>query len=160
MSTVPKQRFGVWIAPFTNNLRFVVGTKIAYNTNGASLHPSNQICRGKDCYVKVNDSPDEYYYELEYKDVKNIDLNELVMVGIVMDDSSFNIYINGKLKHNILLKGEPVPINEDCYIKQNKSYEGHFLNFRVWDKALSSGAMQELYNQEINDIKSLVTRKN
>lgn len=159
MSTIPKQRFGVWIAPFTNNLRFVVGTKIAHNISGAGLHPSNQICRGKDCYVKVHDSPNEYYYELEFKDVKNININELVMVGIVMDNKSFNIYIDGKLKHNILLRGEPVPLNEDGYVKPEKSYQGHFLNFRVWDKSLTSGAIQDLYKQEINSVKSIVQNK-
>lgn len=157
MTNIPKQRFGVWIAPFTNNLRFVVGTKIPYNTKGASMHPSNQICKGNNCYV--NTEPDDFYYELEFKDVKNIKLNELIMVAIVMDNKSYNIYIDGKLIHNIHLRGEPVPINENCYIKPEKSYQGHFLNFRVWDKALTSGAVNDLYNSELKDVKSQIDNK-
>lgn len=160
ITKIPQQRFGVWIAPFTNNLRFVVGTKIPYDIHTDGAHPRNQICKGKNCYIRTEHMTDDNYYDLEYKDVKNIDINIPVMVAIVFDNKSFNIYINGKLKHNIHLSGEPVPLNNDCFVKPDKSYDGHFIQLKVWDHSLSSEYVNQLYNDESKSIFELVNHRN
>lgn len=159
ITKIPKQRFGVWISPYTNNLRCVVGTKVPFDTGIATEHPNNKLCKGRDCYVKVNQVNDRFYYELEHVDVKNIDINTPFMLTMVIEDYSLGIYINGKLKHNIKLDGMPVPLNADCYVKPEKTYKGHLMQLRLWETGLASGLVKKQYETEKDSIIGLVNEK-
>ena len=151
---IPKQKFGVWLAPYSNNIRVVIGTNISYDNNYFSEHPVNQVCKDKNCFVKTGRTPDKFYYDLEYIDIKNINIGEPVMISIVLDNRAIGIYHNGKLTHDIILDGTPVPINSDCYIKLAKSYSGAFMYFRMWSEKISSEKIKNLYDTELIDIKS------
>lgn len=154
VNKIPKQKFGVWLAPYNNNVRIVIGTKIPYDNGHTTEHPVNQICKGKNCFVKTGETTDRFYYDLEYVDLKDINVGEPVMIAIELDNRSLSIYHNGKLRHNILLNGTPVPINGDCYIKLDKTYAGSFMYFHFWTNKVSSYKIQELYNTELSDIKA------
>jgi len=156
ITKIPKQRLGLWLAPYTNNIRCVVGTKIPFDLSSSSEHPGNQICKGKNCYIKAHHTDNKTYYDLEFKDIKNVDIGIPNMIAIVVYDKSFNIYLNGKLAHNINLDGEPLPLNNDCFIKAPKSYEGHIINFRYWDTSLTSGKIRQLYNDELKEVNNLI----
>lgn len=160
VTKIPKQRFGVWLAPYTNNLRCVVGTKVPFDTGLPTTHPVNKLCKGRSCYVKVDQSNDRFYYELEHVDIKNVDVGRPFMITMVIEDFSFGIYVNGKLRKNIKLDGIPVPLNADCYVKPQKSYDGHLMEVRLWDKGLPSGIVNKRYNNEFDTIMALSNEKN
>jgi hypothetical protein len=156
ITKIPKQRLGLWLAPYTNNIRCVVGTKIPFDLSSSTEHPGNQLCKGKNCYIKAHHTDTKTYYDLEFKDIINVDIGIPNMITIVIYDKSFNIYLNGKLVHNINLDGEPLPLNNDCFIKSPKSFDGHFMNFRYWDTSLTSGNVQQLYTDELKNINNLI----
>jgi len=149
ITKIPKQKFGVWLAPYTNNIRIAVGVKVPINKGNADEHPVNQICANKNCYIKTNRGNDDFHYELEFIDIKNVDVGIPNMISIIMDRRSFNVYYNGKLRENIFLSGEAVQIDSDCFVKLDKSYTGPFMNFRVWTSTISSGQVNELYKNEL-----------
>jgi hypothetical protein len=159
ITKMPKQRFGVWLAPYTNNIRCVIGTKVPFDTGIATEHPTNKLCKGKNCYVKVDKSNDKYYYELEHVDLKNIDINIPFMVTMVVEDHSLGIYFNGKLRHNIKLDGMPVPLNSDCYVKPEKSYDGHIMEVRIWPKELTNGFIKTQYDTQLKSMQKLLADK-
>jgi hypothetical protein len=151
---ISKQKFGVWLAPYSNNIRIVIGTKIPYNNKYIAEHPANEVCKSKKCPPNNGEISERSYYDLEYIDIKNINIGEPVMISIVLENRALGIYHNGKLTNNIILDGTPVPLNSDCYIKLDKSFTGSFMYFRVWANKISSHKIQELYNTELKDIKT------
>lgn len=159
ITNISKQRFGVWLAPYTNNVRVTIGTKIPYNIGGSDEHPANQICSNKQCYVKAGETSGDKYYDLEYMDIKNIEVDVPVMISLVFEGQSISIYHNGKLRQNLYLSGEPVPLNADYYIKHNKSYAGPFINLRVWDHPISSAQINNIYKKELKEILSSQSTK-
>ena len=159
ITKIPKQRFGVWLAPYTNNLRCVIGTNVPFDSGISTTHPVTKICKGNSCNVNVNKNSNKYYYELEHIDIKNIDIGIPFMVTMVIDILSLGIYINGKLRHNVKLDGMPVSLNADCFVKPEKSFDGHLMEVRLWEKNLSSKKVNERYNMEYTNIMSLVNDK-
>lgn len=150
---IPKQRFGVWLAPYTNNIRIVIGTNVPYNTGAALDHPKNQICTGKNCTMDIGQpQTDSVYFDLEHVDIKDVGVNTNIMISLVLDDGGLSVYYNGKLRHNIFLDGRPVPFNLDCYIKPDKSYKGTFQMFRFFPKVIDSNQIAKLYTDEISKL--------
>lgn len=149
LNKIPKQRMGIWLAPYTNNIRVVIGTNVPYDKKSGEDHPVNQLCKDKSCYVATADRPDRYYYDLEQFDIKDIDIGIHNMMTVIVEEQSIKVYLNGKLVKNIYLDGMPTSTTNDLYIMHNKSYQGVFQYLRYWEKPINAKQIRDLYKDEI-----------
>ena len=140
----PEQSIGVWLAPFTNNLRIAYTTISNQNVKvGSHLHAFIQKCNDltNDCYItdsvtgkhtNVNmigdgsDVPPKLTKKVEYidQDIQNIPINKPVHISLNFRVSNVELYIDGNLKKIVNLDGTPDFNDGDLYVMYPKSFNG------------------------------------
>ncbi len=116
---IPDQCIGVWLAPYTNNLRIAVHTQ--------------------------NNSTNRIIKKTEYFDIKNIPVNKLNFFAININNSIMEIYVENKLKYIINLEGTPLFNNGDMYIKNEPSFDGIIENISYVPEFVSSEQINKIY---------------
>jgi hypothetical protein len=97
------QYIGVWIAPFTNNIRISITTRL--------------------------ETPEGSYKQSEYTDLVDIPINKKHHISVSFKgERIMEVYTNGNLIKSVQLNGEPEYNYGDLYIKQNKSFNGSIYN--------------------------------
>ena len=133
IESYPYQNPGVWLHPFTNSMRIVFTTNsekpysafvndyFHANTGNPSNHEVQQVEYIPPEHPGVeNASPTDYYggcqigivpktnnYYREFFDINNIPIMEEFHLSLVINESSVDVYINGKQNTTVPLFGKP-----------------------------------------------------
>lgn len=148
---LPDQTIGIWISPFTNNLRIAVTTTQQRGSNSSSYYNDafiqrcNTIENNSNCYI--TDMPNGKYKDMsrltdgsipkfnlvrqiEYfdHDLKNIPINQSSTFTINIINTYIEIYLNGKIIKTAQLNGTPTFNKFPMYIMNNLSFGGELKN--------------------------------
>ena len=153
----PEQNIGVWLAPFTNNIRIAITTTSLANTSYGSYQDAFiEKCdslTGK-CYITdimgatwknnlyVSDGSNPKtklttYIEFIDHDLQNIPINTQFNIAINIRGQDAEIYINGKIVKLFRLDGVPILNKSNLYVMNDKSIGGEISNLIYYPDALS-----------------------
>ena len=160
----PKQNIGIWLAPFTNNLRVAVTTNTLKNRNyGQYDQAFNQICDNttKQCYI--SDMPNSKWKDtstvgdgstpnqsvgtyLEYfdLDLQNIPLNTEINITINLNGNNVDTLFNGKIRKTYLLNGMSIFDKSSLYIMNDNTFGGEITNLIYCPDKLSLPQIQDI----------------
>jgi hypothetical protein len=136
----PSQQIGVWLAPFTNNLRIAITTtSLANRTYGSYNDAFVQKCDSAgNCYIsdmpsgkwadtsKLGDgsTPNtqlETNIEFFDQDLQNIPINTQISVVINFNNTIAEVYFNGKIVKVAQLDGTPKNDKSNLYVLNEKT---------------------------------------
>ena len=162
----PIQSIGVWLAPFTNNLRIAVTTTSFSNKNSGSYEDAfieKCSCLTSDCYI--TDMPNgkwvdkslsgdntitrpkiSTYIEFFDSDLQNIPINKELNITVNLLGTNAEVYFNGKIIKVYKLDGVPSVNNTNLYVMYNNSFGGEISNLLYYPEAL-----------KLPDIKTILT---
>lgn len=165
---IPDQTIGVWISPFTNNLRIAVTTVNQQGSSSSSYYNDAFIQRcnpleNSDCYI--TDMPNGKYKDMsrltdgtisnfrlvrqiEYfdHDLKNIPINQSSTFIINIINNYIEIFLNGKIIKTAQLSGTPTFNKFPMYIMNNLSFGGELKNIFYFP-----------INMKLPDVKQIMT---
>jgi len=145
VSNFPNQCIGVWLAPFTNNLRIAVST-ISYESSISKneVHAFIQKCNSltEECYNTANQSGSSSHMSdgsvpkvkivknLEYidGDIQDIPIGKEMNICINFYGNTVELYINSKILKVYQLEGIPEFNDEDLYIMNPITFKGELSN--------------------------------
>ena len=170
VNVLPQQCIGLWLAPFTNNLRICITTNKTNDNNEGFVNipkPNTDFCLGNKCFKNngVNNSENNdnildtqnyttisnttsFNTYLEYFDIVDIPLNKFFFIAINLIGNVMEIYLDGKLNYIINLKGEPVFNNSNLYAKREPSFEGLIKNLTYLPYSASYKEIKKIYNNK------------
>jgi len=163
----PNQIIGVWVAPFTNNLRIAVTTNTMENTRyGQYDNAFTQICdnstntcfitdmpnsKWKDKSMKTDDTTPKFklgiYVEYFDLDLQNIPLNTEINITVNFRGKNVDTLFNGKIRKTFNLNGIPIFDRKNLYVFNDKTINGEINNLLYYPNTLTK--------PEINQIISL-----
>ena len=171
----PIQTIGVWLAPFTNNLRIAVTTERLTNRNigrypDAFVKKCNDVT--KDCYItdmpggkwvdrsKIGDTSTANtqitsYVEFFDNDLQNIPINTQINITINFRGTNGEVYYDGKLVKVIKLDGIPSTSKHksNLYVMNDKTFGGEINNLLYYPDSLTIVNVKDIIklkpNQEI-----------
>lgn len=138
-TAIPEQCIGLWLAPYTNNIRIAVSTEVITATGGNPVYGDANInlcnsttgaCALTDQLFNVNTNDNTVANRavisnvVEFVDLMNIPINSLYHVAVVFNGNIMEIYTNGGLNKAVALKGQPIFNNGDMTVKAEKSFSG------------------------------------
>lgn len=152
---IPKQMIGVWVAPFTNNLRVAITTtSIANIARGRYSDAFIQKC-DSDGHCYVSDLPSgkwadtssagdgsiaktrlDTYIEYVDSDLQNIPINTKINITVNVIGRIVEIYINGKIVKITELEGLPQFDKTNLYVMQDSTINGEIGNLLYYPDSL------------------------
>ena len=163
----PNQYIGIWLAPFTNNLRIAVTTEIETNKNyGSYEHAFIEKCnpKNKNCYI--TDMPGGNWVDrsrqgdnsttttktithIEFfdNDLQNIPINKNINITINMRGTDVEVYYDGKIVKVVKLDGIPKSNKSNLYVMNDKTFGGEISNLLYYPNSLTY--------ENVNDILKL-----
>lgn len=167
VNVLPSQCIGLWLAPYTNNLRICITTSTASNIeNFVNIpKPSTDFCIGNKCfenkinnknetnndlilqtkhYTKISTTNSSDIY-LEYYDILDIPINKYFFIAVNIIGNVMEIYIDDKLNYIINLKGEPQFNNSNLNAKQKPTFEGYIKNLSYLPYSASYKEIKKIY---------------
>lgn len=153
---IPNQSVGIWLAPFTNNLRIAITTTSLANRNAGS-YPDAFVekCNNQgECYItdmpsgkwvdnskmgdgSVDKTRLESYVEYFDQDLQNIPINTQLNITINLRNRDVEVYFNGKIVKIAQLDGTPNNDKSNLYILNEKSVNCEMSNLIYYPDALS-----------------------
>uniref|UniRef100_A0A6C0EY79 Apple domain-containing protein n=1 Tax=viral metagenome TaxID=1070528 RepID=A0A6C0EY79_9ZZZZ len=153
---IPIQTIGVWLAPFTNNLRIAVTTSsLANRTYGSYPDAFVEQCDSltEECYItdmpggkwldknRLGDdsTPNtriNTYIEFFDHDMQNIPLNKQVNITINFRGQDAEIFLNGKITQIVRLDGVPTINKSNLYVMNNNTFGGELTNILFYPTPL------------------------
>ena len=143
VSNIPEQCVGVWLAPFTNNLR-IAFTTITHESKPVTneVHAFIQKCNDltNECYMtnmKDNNQMSDgsvprvrLSRNLEYidGDLQNIPIGKYTNICINVNKDTVELYINSKINKVYQLNGIPEFNKEDLYVMNPVTFKGEIKN--------------------------------
>ena len=153
----PNQCIGVWLAPFTNNLRIAVTTEIETNKNyGSYEHAFIEKCNpnNKNCYI--TDMPGGNWVDrsrqgdnssttikkithIEFfdNDLQNIPINKNINITINFRGTDVEVYYDGKIVKVVKLDGIPKSNKSNLYVMNDKTFGGEISNLLYYPDSLT-----------------------
>ena len=144
----PIQSIGVWLAPFTNNLRIAVTTQSETNKNtgtysDAFVKKCNDIT--EECYItdmpggkwadttRISDKSKtniQLSDNLEFfdNDLQNIPINKEINITITFKGTDVEVYYDGKIVKVVKLDGLPIINKSNLYAMNDKTFGGEINN--------------------------------
>jgi len=160
----PNQSIGVWLAPFTNNLRIALTTtSMANKAYGKYDDAFVQKCDNatNNCYI--TDTPNgkwadtshagdgsisktrfSTYVEFFDHDLQNIPLNTQVNITINFRGRDAEVLYNGKIVKIISLDGIPDTNKSSLYVMNDITFGGEINNLIYYPDALKLGDIQSI----------------
>jgi hypothetical protein len=151
----PNQQIGLWLAPFTNNLRIAVTTtSLANKTYGSYRDAFVQECDSSgNCYItdmpggkwvdrsKVGDGStpnNQVTTSIEFfdQDLQNIPVNTQVNVVINFMNTVAEVYFNGNIVKVIELDGTPKHDKSNLYVMNDKTANCEISNLLFYPDAV------------------------
>lgn len=160
----PMQTIGIWLAPFSNNLRIAVTTTSLANTSYGS-YPDAFVkkCNNEtgECYTtdtpggKWNDTSRsgdgsipkqslDTYVEFFDNDIQNIPINTQINITLNFRGRDAEIYFNGKIIKIVRLDGIPKSTNSALYVMSNSTFGGEISNLIYYPDVLKLGDIQSI----------------
>lgn len=160
----PIQSIGVWLAPFTNNLRIAVTTQsLSNNTYGSSPDAFVQKCDSltKQCYItdmpngkwadnsksgdgSIPNTKLETFVEYFDHDLQNIPINTQINIAVVFRGNIVETWFNGKLKKVNNLDGVPILNTSTLYVMNDLTFGGEITNLLYYPDTLLLGDVQSI----------------
>ena len=162
----PIQSIGVWLAPFTNNLRIAVTTTSMGNKNSGSYEDAfiqKCNCLTSDCYI--TDMPNgkwvdnsrsgddttpktklNTYIEFFDSDLQNIPINQQINITVNFLGNDAEVYFDGKIVKVVKLDGVPSISNTNLYVMNDNTFAGEISNLIYFPEPL-----------KLSDVKSILT---
>ena len=161
----PKQCIGVWLAPFTNNLRIAVTTSSlsnnTYNSNNSEAFVQKCDSLTNQCYI--TDMPSgkwtdkskngdgstpktkiDTYVEFFDHDLQNIPINNQVNIAIIFRGNIVETFINGKIIKINSLEGVPILNTSSLYVMNDLTFGGEISNLVYYPDTLLLGEVQNI----------------
>jgi len=162
----PMQSIGVWLSPFTNNLRIAVTTTSLANKNTGSYEDAfikKCDCMTNDCYI--TDMPDgkwidksrsgdnsnpktklNTYIEFFDSDLQNIPINKQINITINIQGTDAEVYFDGKIVKVVKLDGVATISNTNLYVMYDNTFGGELSNLLYYPEPL-----------KLQDVNSILT---
>jgi hypothetical protein len=160
----PKQNIGVWLAPFTNNLRIAVTTSSLKNVNyGKYEQAFKQVCDNttKKCYITdlpnskwkdtsiigdgstTNQAVGTYieYFDL---DLQNFPLNTEINITINFNGNNVDTLFNGKIRKTNTLNGKSIFDKSSLYVMNDSTFGGEITNLLYFSDKLSLPQIKQI----------------
>lgn len=120
----------------------ICGLRNKWHSNSIEKNPRGVHCCGKSNKPNRLDSPDRPC------DIVNIPIQRWVHVGIILQNKTLDVYLNGSLKRSCILKNIPKSIKQtdNIYINQNGGFNGKLSDIKYTPKALTSADMLSEYS--------------
>ena len=90
----------------------------------------------------------QYVKQIEYYDLRNIPINKLFQVSVVMYKKTMEVYFNGKIKQIVKLRGIPQFNSENIYAKFDKTFDGEIYNLNYVPVEGKKNNITTLYNEK------------
>lgn len=162
----PNQQIGVWLAPFTNNLRIAITTtSLANRSYGEYPHAFVEKCDTLtgDCYItdmpsgkwtdtsKAGDGSipnTQVSTNLEYldQDLQNIPINTQLNVIVNVYNTVVEVYFNGKIVKVSQLGGTPVSDKKNLYVLNDKTANCEISNLLFYPDVVKKADIASIIN--------------
>ena len=173
VSEIPEQCIGVWLSPFTNNLRIAVDTTVSGNTNSGYFDDAMVLkCKNvngeRECYT--TDLPGSQWKDVErrgdgstikpriYKnleyvdhDLTNVPINKPFVLTVNCIAQVIEVYINGRLSKTSQLEGVPNWNNQPIHVMSNTTFAGNIANLIYYPKAINLGEVKQIVSMNIDE---------
>jgi len=148
INDIPNQCIGVWISPFTNNMRIAIttssvkgsqtgsfkdafvqqcnsttGTCFITDVNGSNWNNTSKMSDGSIPNTSINQ-----YIEYVDHDLQNIPINTKVNFTINFINNYVEIFMNGKLTKTSQLTGTPNFDKSSLYVMNDNTFNGEIKN--------------------------------
>ena len=157
----PQQCIGMWLAPYTNNMRVCITTEeLNLGENNIIPQPNVQSCIGGKCFNNshvdnsishqfhiIKEDTDGNKQYLEFFDVMNVPINKEFFVAININNKVLEIYMNDKLNYILELKGEPLFNNHLMAGMINPTFSGYIKNLSYLPYSPSFKEIRKIYNK-------------
>jgi hypothetical protein len=159
----PIQTIGVWLAPFTNNLRIAVTTTSLGNINQGSYSDAfvEKCNNDGQCYVtdmpsgkwvdrtksgdsSVAKSKINTYVEFFDHDLQNIPINKQVNITINLRGRDVEVFFNGKIVKITRLNGTSTINKSNLYVMNNNTFGGEISNLLYYPDVLKLQDIQDI----------------
>lgn len=162
----PNQAIGVWLAPFTNNMRIAITTRTQANRNTGS-YPDAFVekCDNltENCYItdmpggkwvdksRLSDNSTtitKFITSVEYidQDIQNIPINKQINITINFLGKDVEIFFNGKIVKIVRLNGDPQTNRSGLYVMNDKTFGGELSNILYYPDALKLPDIKSIIN--------------
>jgi hypothetical protein len=163
VNQLPDQCIGLWLAPFTNNLRIAVTTesitspdndnKVYDDANVVLCNTKINKCILSDQLMNINKDIKDAAHpiiskNLEYVDINNIPINKLYHIAVSFSNNMMEIYTNGRLFKVVTLKGQPIFNRGNMYIKFDKSFNGTVYQLAYTSLYTKISDISQFYNSK------------
>jgi hypothetical protein len=127
---------GIWIYPETNNLYVRVNS-----------------------YVDVNIPSTDFRSRIQDPcDVSDIPIQRWVCIGVVLNNRTLDVYVDGQLRRSCELDGVvKIPDGANLYINKNGGFSGKIANLRYYNRAISSTEVSSVNARGFQDWKFIET---
>ncbi len=140
------------VVPQTSNA--ICGSLNKWHSNTVDKNPRGVHCCGKSNKPGHLDTPDKPC------DIVNIPVQRWVHLGLILQNKTLDVYLNGSLKRSCILKNIPKSIKQtdNIYINQNGGFNGKISDINYTPKALTSEDMLSEYSGFFGGKNTLVNK--
>jgi hypothetical protein len=162
---IPNQQIGVWLAPFTNNLRIAITTTSQSNRTFGSYNDAFvQKCNYTgNCFItdmpsgkwtdtsRVGDGSNpntQLTTNIEYfdQDLQNIPINTTINIIINFYNTVAEVYFNGKMVKVTQLDGTPINDKSNLYVLNDKTANCEIGNLIFYPQNLKIADIAKVIN--------------
>ena len=167
----PEQSIGVWLAPFTNNLRIAITTtSIGNRAYGSHQDAFIEKCNSLtgNCYItdmpggkwvdrsrsgdtSTPNTTQNTYIEFFDSDLQNIPINKQINITINFRGSDAEVYFDDKIIKVVKLDGVPSVNKSNLYVMNDKTFGGEIANLLYYPDALSLDDIKNVINLTQNN---------
>jgi hypothetical protein len=159
----PVQTIGVWLAPFTNNLRIAVTTTSLGNRNQGFYKDAfvEKCDQGGQCYItdmpsgkwvdrtksgdgSIDKLKINTYVEFFDHDLQNIPINRQTNITINFRGNDVEVYFNGKIVKIARLNGIATINKSNLYVMNENTFGGEISNLLYYPDALKLQDIQDI----------------
>lgn len=167
----PNQQIGVWLAPFTNNLRIAITTTSLENrTYGSYSDAFVEKCDSISGNCFITDMPSGKWADvsragdgsipktkisthLEYldQDLQNIPINTLLNITINVYNTIVEVYFNGKIVKVSQLEGTPISDRKNLYVLNEKTAHCEISNLLFYPDIIKKNDLSSIMSLGITN---------
>lgn len=143
ITSYPEQCIGLWLAPFTNNLRIAITTAQPLKQTFSQIDEEDKIQNENQNQNPIMDFKTS---SIEYFDISNIPINTLYNITICFNNNIMEIYTNGNLLNAAQLKGIPIFNKGNMFIMNDKTFSGGIYNLLYVPSLITYSNITKIYS--------------